>query len=162
MLHGFPAGIMKPKPHRGFDALLDSDGVGSRVYLALSENQAFSAMFGSLFAAALNSTIAIEDDKHTCRALNTPLRVNVHNRTSITEATFIPTAFNEYSENFRNSGATNSRTTTLVRQHTTTLMMAPSRNAAAMNLTVRSLMNPYPQPKAENHGNNRQDLHQRP
>ena len=63
-------------------------------------------MLGSLVAVALNSTIAIMDDNITWRALNMALKVSVQNRTSLNEAMFIPAAFNAYSENLRNSGAT--------------------------------------------------------
>lgn len=83
--------------------------------------------------------MAIMDDKITWIELNMPFRVKVHSRTSVVEATFIPTAFNEYSENFRNSGATNKRTTILVTAHTTTLRIIASRNAAVMDFTVHLL-----------------------
>ncbi|MEM3672962.1 MAG: hypothetical protein QW468_01870 [Candidatus Bathyarchaeia archaeon] len=58
---------------------------------AFKRNQDFSARLGSLFAVALNSTIAIIDDKNTWSALNTPLRANAHNRMPIVEVTVIPT-----------------------------------------------------------------------
>ena len=91
--------------------------------------------------------------------LNTALRVRVQNRTSLVEATFIPAAFNAYSENLKNSGATNRRTIALRATHSRPGGDSNQKRSRNGFYSPLSFVKSYSQPKAGNHGSDCKKYH---